>query len=152
MIRDMGAGGRSDDIRVWLWSLAWNYITDSPVLGMPIDRYHAMSSEGVYFHNLFLEQWNLAGLMGLVGSLVLVGAVFRAALRLLDAGDNRIFTLGMVHVAIFFGYLIQAQFSLTLYQGRMMFLAAGIIMGLDCTLRQPSAVQPRRRAELAQVG
>jgi O-antigen ligase len=146
-------GDQSTDSRRWLWSLAWDFIVQYPILGMPTDRYYEAASQGFYAHNYFLEQWNIAGFAGFACAIGLVFAVARAAYVLVNASDLRVYVVGMVHTAIFFGFLIQSQFSFTLFQGRMMFLAAGIVIGLELAERKKlSAVRGAPKPTLVRQG
>jgi len=140
LLRDQSTAGRLE-----FWYVGWKLIQDSPLLGTPTDY---LMQNRFWAHNFFLEQWVAAGLLGLVGAIVFVGSTFRAALRLIDVEDSGIFVVAICSTAIFVSFLIQAQFSFSTFHGKMMFLAAGMIIGLDRALRRERVPIGMRRAPL----
>lgn len=80
----VGTGG-SIYTRLEAYGEAWSHIADQPLVGVGLDSGTSSEilGEDVSVHNLLLGPWFTAGILGLVGIVVLVGGAIATGLRVL---------------------------------------------------------------------
>lgn len=69
-----------DSGRTWLWSMAWDGFTESPLVGHGFGSF-ALVSAAEYPHNILLETAYELGILGLAALLLVIGAAARNVVR-----------------------------------------------------------------------
>lgn len=74
--------------RVDLDRAAWNHISKQPFVGVGLDLESSAQRIGFQVHNIVLNPWFTAGIFGVTGILVLVGALMRAGLKVVQQAQG----------------------------------------------------------------
>lgn len=112
-----GSADATVQTRVDSYEAAWETIQSSPLVGVGLTREGADTPTGLAVHNLFLAAWYQAGLLGLLGVLLMaafgLGTGWRA---MLEARDREERATAQALFAAVLAFLLFAQAQPTLFQ------------------------------------
>lgn len=102
--------------RIDVYRSAWNEIRDQPFVGVGLDAASSTQRVGFQVHNIALQPWYTAGILGVLGIFILFGSLahagFRVVLRAETARERR---LALALYASFLAFVIDALSEPILY-------------------------------------
>ena len=95
--------------RIDVYRAAWNQIRDQPFVGVGLDEASSIERVGFEVHNVALQPWYTAGILGALGFFILLGSLASAGSRVvLRAETGREYRLALALYASFLAFVIDA--------------------------------------------
>jgi len=135
------------------YRLAWAHIRDDPLIGVGLDDASNVAVlEGHRAHNIFLNPWFSAGILGLVGIVLMIGGALTTGRLVLRSsrGDVRGFTAALF--ASLVAFILFAMGEPILFVRYGWFAVALLVAARAQQLRAETSREPVRRYARARVG
>jgi len=133
------AGDAASQGRLYQVSSAWDMFLSSPVFGGGLED----PTFGIYPHNIVVEGFMALGLFGGTLLIVLLGYTGLKAFQI----ARQDYALSL-YGALFFQYLVGAQFSGSLYTSSVLWALLACIAGLQLHYSSSTSKQPSRNASV----
>jgi O-antigen ligase len=132
----------SNDARIAIFRQAIETIVQHPVFGSGV---FSIQQHGLgYAHSIFLELWLEGGLVLLVSFLALF--IYVVVLGVRQAVHSRFAQAAILFLGGMGGTFVHMWTALTLYEGKMLWLGLGGIVGIELLRRRHRSIPKRARA------
>jgi O-antigen ligase len=139
------------DQRWGYWQMALRMMQDHPIIGVGTDNFFSLYSwyrtspalmSPYYCHNIYLQMWAEAGILGLLSILSLVTAVMLTYIRALREATDEVWrSLVVGLLAAFLGYAVFSASCNTLHDQPFWMLMALSVIVLRATRQRPAGIQ-----------
>ncbi len=122
--------------------LAWQRILDNPFVGVGLDANSQAVVAGTYIHNMLLAVWVEAGLLGMVGIVVIISQILIVGIKLMrSVVDPQVRFAFVSLVAASVGFLVLGLADPILYQ-RYAWMAPALLFAACAQRRMPEGERP----------
>lgn len=129
-ISDDGLSSVTLRTRLETFSVAWEVIKDNPLMGVGLGPDVSLTRTGHAVHNLFMLNWYQSGLFGLIGILMILGAIAIEAYKgMRDPRQEQERTIG---IALFSSYIsfIVLGIAQPIFYNRFGWISAALLLSL----------------------
>jgi O-antigen ligase len=132
-ISDDGFSSLTLQTRLDTYAAAWEQISKNPFIGIGLGPNIGITKTGYVVHNIFLLNWFESGLFGILGILIILGAVVIISFRgIRDPQKKAVHIIGIALFSSFIAFLVLG-IAQPIYYKRFGWISAALLLSLYST-------------------